>query len=95
MLRALKRGPGLRNLQYEMNAYQNIEKQAPMLMSSYLDFCWITRYLIKRGMCLGAVHKLCCLKGGEGEGGQKLLMLLSRKTTKRGEGSKIGDFEKK
>ena len=32
---------------------------------------------------LGAVHKLCRLKG---EGGQKLPILLSKKTTKRGGG---------
>ena len=34
---------------------------------------------------LGAVHKLCCLKGGGG--GQKLPILLSKKTTKRGGGA--------
>ena len=41
----------------------------------------------------GAVHKLSHLKGGVG--GQKLPILLSKKTTKRGKGggSKIADFE--
>jgi hypothetical protein len=45
---------------------------------------------------LGAVHKLCLLKRG-GRGGQKLSILLCKKTTKRGvgegRGSKIADFE--
>ena len=39
---------------------------------------------------LGAIHKLCRLKGG---GGHKLPILLSKKTTKRGRGSKIAGFE--
>ena len=41
----------------------------------------------------GAVHKLCRL--GRGEGGKKLPILISKKTTKWGEGmgSKIADFE--
>ena len=28
-----------------MSIYQNINNKAMMLMSSYLDFCWIKRYL--------------------------------------------------
>ena len=41
---------------------------------------------------LGAVHKLCCLKGG-GDGGVKTCQFcVVKKTTKR-EGSKIADFE--
>ena len=51
---------------------------------------WTLFILIYTGICLGAVHKLCRLKGG---GGQKLPILLSKKTTKREEGSKISDFE--
>ena len=39
---------------------------------------------------LGSVNKLCCLKGGRD---QKLPILLSKKTTTRGSGSKIDDFE--
>ena len=39
---------------------------------------------------LGAVHKLCRLRGGGG--GQKLPILLSKKKTKT-RGSKIADFE--
>ena len=38
---------------------------------------------------LGTIHKLCCLRKG-GWGGQKMLILLSKKTTIRG--SKIATF---
>ena len=39
---------------------------------------------------IGAVHKLCRLKGGGG--GQKLPILLSKKKPKRGEGVKNRRF---
>ena len=40
------KGLGMRNLQYEISIYQKINNKATMPMSSYLDFCWITRYLL-------------------------------------------------
>jgi hypothetical protein len=52
--------------------------------------------LLWTGNELGAVQTLCCLRGEYlgGGGGRKLPILLSKKTTKRGEwGSKIADFE--
>ena len=39
------KGLGMRNLQYELSIYQKINNKATIIMSSYFDFCWLTRYI--------------------------------------------------
>ena len=41
-----KWGLGMRNLQYELSIYQKINNKATIIMSSYFDFCWLTRYIV-------------------------------------------------
>ena len=42
----LKWGLGMRNLPYELTVYQKINDKATIIMSSYFDFCWLTRYIV-------------------------------------------------
>ena len=38
------KGLGTRNLLYELSIYEKINNKATMIMLSYFDFCWLTRY---------------------------------------------------
>ena len=39
-------GLGMIYLQYELRIYQKIINKATIIMSSYFDFCWLTRYIV-------------------------------------------------
>ena len=38
------KGLGMRYLLYELSIYQIIDNKATIIISSYFDFCWLTRY---------------------------------------------------
>ena len=68
------KGKGMRNLQYEVSIYLDINDKATMPMSSYLDFCWITRYFQT------FLRSCQCVPSGLGIGRQFSFLFFSHQT---------------